>query len=217
MDITLPQEQAHGSSAPLLVPLYQTCRLTPNENIPTIQPTGLGTTRSVTFELAPDNCMNFSKFLLEYDITYKKSGSKHLCLYNTFNIAFLKVYNTAGVNLLLLDDSYNHYRDLMTLLCRKTRNIKRQKYCFDGYALHSEQQTIEGRDITITSPSTAYVEHVKIPFEELWNTLLSCKTDLFFGEKIYIQIKWGLVSGFGCHCDSVTKSTPTNPVPFCSR
>lgn len=217
MDVTLPQEQAHGSSAPLLVPLYQSCRLTPNENIPPINPTNLGATRSVTFELAPDNCMNFSKFLLEYDISYKPTDDvgggeededenpdqRYLCTYNTFNIAYLRVYNTSGMNLLLLDDTYNHYRDLMTLLVRKTRNIKRQKYYFDGVMLSSEQDNVA--DNVFVEGNEPRVIHVKIPFQELWNTLLSCKTDLFFGEKIFITIKWGLLSNFGCYAHGLER------------
>lgn len=147
-------------------------------------------------------------------------------LYSTFGISYIRVYNANGVNLFEAHDPYNGYIDFCRLLNRKHTEENdmhnRNHAYFDGVWSHQTDagETMVGKKtIRVASNTMGYnmppgavfvplininraftVESefkVKLYFKELLNSILSIPQDIWFGEKIKIEIKFGQLGMFG--------------------
>lgn len=146
-----------------------------------------------------------------------------LLLRNTMNINTLKVYNKTGTLLCDLDSSYNEYRDLMQMIAQKyPQDFKGERYykdVFDGMYVTSnlnetpivmpQQLYLYGsedmRKKELMGSDNCYIKKVagkdwlytkkycRFHLGDLYNTILSNKSDIYFGESIYIQISFGSI------------------------
>lgn len=145
---------------------------------------------------------------------YEPTGVK-CALRNSFGIDSIKVYNSNGVNLFYVDKNYNDYIDFMRMLARsETTEINNDKQYFDGCELFWDpdlhRYVVE--DLSSFDSSNNPVNNVfknevkwyngidkvkvKLYFKELFNSILSTRSDLRFFEKIKIDIKFGTIKQF---------------------
>lgn len=141
----------------------------------------------------------------------------------SYNIAYLRVYTSNGVNLFYVQDTaYSDYVDFIRPFERKKDDISATQFdnqFFDGgtyYDPLSSKQlyrfggmgdlvqfrpyyTMDGCFSTDQAKADMSVTYTMvIKFSELYNSILSTKTDMYFGEKLKIDIKFGPIDKMAC-------------------
>lgn len=207
--ITMPEEQIQQTEAPALVPFYQFVKVSPINNITQIIINDNTSTQVLTFEIPGENVVNLSKCYLDYTLSEFKFNNKNVpagnaydvdyIMNNTFGLSSIRVYNTNGVNLFYVDETYNDYIDIMRRICRKTNEIynnddtyfdgykrkwstTRNKYVTDfnhrmeEYATKVVWDEVKNNDYDLYT--NQHTLKIKLFFNELFNSILCLKTDI---------------------------------------
>lgn len=160
--------------------------------------------------------------------TYATTSTMSLDLFS-YNIAYLRVYTLGGQNLFYIaDNTYNDYIDFIRPLVRKKDDV----YCsnfknlfYDGatnyepfYDSNTDARTSYAnnkkfipyhKDLFDTCSSHTVKYTMLIKFSELYNSILAHDIDIFFGEKIKIDIKFGPIENMACTTFHPITSTST--------
>lgn len=147
---------------------------------------------------------------------YRPCGAR-CALRNSFGIHSIRVYNSNGINLFYVDENYSDYIDFMRILTRsQTNEINNDHKYFDGCEVVYDQllrKNVVSDYINPAAPAEANEEEVfiddlkwydrksrtvkvKLYFRELFNSILSLKSDIRFFEKIKIDIKFNTIRHF---------------------
>lgn len=136
-----------------------------------------------------------------------------------FGIASFRICNQLGTDLVKLDDSYEPYRVFMDEIVRKRPDIFYQTNYYDGIqitwdnsvhdcVIRDENEWEMPKDgdkkVMVTGDAGSVqlyknklIIHVKMHLGKFYNTFAALKSDIFFGERMYICIRFQTSGNFG--------------------